>query len=72
MTCEHCSSSANVYNMNCIGCAARHCRMVYYPAQENVKVDKWKYVKEVAVKYGYEPRKLADEIEVLSSQKSLF
>lgn len=64
MTCKDCNT--NTYNMACIDCAARHCRMKFYTADE----DKWKYVKDIAIKHGHEPRKLAERVKEIGSISS--
>jgi hypothetical protein len=37
--------------------------MVFYPPV----MDKWEYVKAIAVKHGHEPRKLAEKVKELGS-----
>lgn len=60
MTCKDCTSP-HVYNMACIDCAARHCRMMFYPPA----VNKWAYVEAVANKYRHEKRQLAEKVKEL-------
>lgn len=64
MTCKDCGT--NVYNMACIDCAARHCRMKFYKADE----DKWWYVKAIAIKHGHEPRKLAEKVKEIGNAEN--
>lgn len=64
MTCKDCGT--NVYNMACLNCAARHCRMMFYPPA----ISKWEYVKAVAEKYGHEPRKLAEKVKEFGNAES--
>lgn len=54
--CKTCDT--NIYNMLCIKCAARHCKMMFYPPAMN----KWEYVRQIAKKYGHEESKLIETI----------
>lgn len=62
MTCKDCETN-HVYNMACINCAARHCRMMFYPDLSA----RWEYVKAVADKYGHEPKRLAEKVKELGN-----
>lgn len=64
MTCSDCGT--NVYNMTCLNCAARHCRMLFYPPAMN----KWEYVKAIALRHGHEPRKLAEKVKEIGNAES--
>jgi hypothetical protein len=59
MTCQHCETKSHVYNMKCIVCAARHCLMAFIP--DHIK--KWDYVKQVAQKYKFDARTLAEKVK---------
>ena len=40
--------------------------MKFYKADE----DKWQYVKEIAIKHGHEPRKLAEKVKEIGNAES--
>lgn len=65
MTCPYCEKQSHVYNMLCIGCLARHVRMMFYPAGIEPK----KYCKELANKYNINFEDLLTEIRKQKGNK---
>lgn len=61
MTCLDCQSPCT-FTMTCIDCAARHCKMIFYPPL----VSRWDYVKNVALRHGHNPRELAERVKSLN------
>jgi hypothetical protein len=61
MTCKDCET--HIYNMPCLNCAARHCRMIFYPQA----MSKWAYVEAVAHRYGHDKKQLAEKVKELGN-----